>query len=1108
MYNTIKLYETEYPYMLYLWSENLDPQEEWEIWCYVCVTYGLVSSGNVTTAALRRIATIFKDRYPLAYVTLLSHTYMDDISEGANSHEEAKEILRQIESVIPNAGFKLKVSCMTGEQPTEKASPDGIYTSFCGYKWACLPDLMRIGFCEVNFNVKRRGAKPANIEPVDTVPKVEKLIDATSLTRRKILGKVMELFDVIGIVEPIKAKLKIDMKLLLDYDYDVVLPEDLQVLWKENIVLIHQAKDIDFPRSFIPAGVKSKDIHLVATCDAATSMCGTAIYAVVRQDDGKFIANLVTARSKSCSMTIPRNELDSIVLASETLFCVLKTLGDRAGDYHILTDSSIALAWVKNDHKPLKQYVFNRVLHIRRLVNIDKLFHIAGEENPSDILTRSSKIDLEDLGLHGKWQQGPEWLRSPIHDWPIKSYEEICVTDNDSYEKEFVHVPSLNHVDLSWNFSEDCCQTSSSAESCHCSYNQNCCYCLTSTFTKSCNMVLDRSQAPTISFTDLSQSLVISQIFSYTRIGMSVEEINGQFPEEFYIIQDVFSEKSSERLFYNLTKGKEPMFPVDFVRFGFSKSMRIIAYCVRFFTRARHLGHQRRVEYSSNCHLCRLQSRPGNLPKCFESLQVSNPLGVKGCVTSQYDMYIAWRLVCKQATVEVKLRSSTIQLEGYELGEDGILYSGGRLSHPTSISKENPLSTTFNFVKPVAMVESSLVYSLVMHLHWQEMHPGVERLVFMTLQILHVPNLRKLVKYIRKTCLRCKYLLKKTLRVEVGNQNKLALKVAPVFSACQMDIAYSAGFTAYEVRVRATKPVYLLILVCMATSAVSVEPMGDMTTESIILALEAHSSRYGWMKYLFPDLQSSFTKLNDLRISYKDLKGCLHKDKQVVLEFSSPIHHSEHGKVESRVRLVKDLLEKSGEKGFRHSFLEWSTICKRISSTLNSLPIARSEDTRNPMDFDVFGLITPNSFIQGYNRDRAIEGSCCLVGTKTQMLDIVNETREFLEAELLAHIHRFIPSSQSRKNDSLPEIGSVVIFVMKDNARSRNIVWKYGRIIATRVDGRAGKIRIVYRNHNESMFRELDRHLSDVCLISSIDDIAFNTEEHRLAMKIQGGYSD
>ena len=82
MYNTIKLYPSEYPYSLYLWSDIQDPNEEIQIWLYVVVTYGVVSSGDITTAALRRIASMFKRRFPAAFEILTKFTYMDDISHG------------------------------------------------------------------------------------------------------------------------------------------------------------------------------------------------------------------------------------------------------------------------------------------------------------------------------------------------------------------------------------------------------------------------------------------------------------------------------------------------------------------------------------------------------------------------------------------------------------------------------------------------------------------------------------------------------------------------------------------------------------------------------------------------------------------------------------------------------------------------------------------------------------------------------------------------------------------------------------------------------------------------------------------------------------------
>ena len=91
-------------------------------------------------------------------------------------------------------------------------------------------------FSEVNFNPKLRGAKKPN----------EELVDSVQLTRHMCLSKVMELYDAIGVVAVIKAKLKLDMKEVTIFEFEV-LPENLQEVWKKNITLIHQAKGIKFP---------------------------------------------------------------------------------------------------------------------------------------------------------------------------------------------------------------------------------------------------------------------------------------------------------------------------------------------------------------------------------------------------------------------------------------------------------------------------------------------------------------------------------------------------------------------------------------------------------------------------------------------------------------------------------------------------------------------------------------------------------------------------------------------------------------------------------------------------------------------------------------------
>ena len=64
------------------------------------------------------------------------------------------------------------------------------------------------------------------------------------------------------------------------------------------------------------------DLRIIVVADAAASSCGCAIYAGAEKHDGSFSCNLVLAKSKMVHGTIPRNELEGVVLAAESALMV------------------------------------------------------------------------------------------------------------------------------------------------------------------------------------------------------------------------------------------------------------------------------------------------------------------------------------------------------------------------------------------------------------------------------------------------------------------------------------------------------------------------------------------------------------------------------------------------------------------------------------------------------------------------------------------------------------------------------------------------------------------------------------------------------------------
>ena len=75
------------------------------------------------------------------------------------------------------------------------------------------------------------------------------------------------------------------------------------------------------------------------------------------------------------------------------------------------TDSQVSLAWIKAVKKEFKTFVQNRVLAIRKNVDLNKWFYCRSEENAADATTRSITKEVS------TWLSGPDILRnSPVSD--------------------------------------------------------------------------------------------------------------------------------------------------------------------------------------------------------------------------------------------------------------------------------------------------------------------------------------------------------------------------------------------------------------------------------------------------------------------------------------------------------------------------------------------------------------------------------------------------------------------------------------------------------------------------------------------------------------------
>ena len=1063
MFNTLRMTPEMLRFSLYLFSETLDPLEEIQEWVYVSLMYGIKSSSNLATCGLRKTADLKKDELPLAHDVIYSKTYMDDSGGGANTPEKLNRIINELLEVLPLGGFAIKIVTKSGEPPGEKASSDGVTSSFGGYSWKTVADSMMYKSSDLNFNIKRRGFKKPNEKPLVTQSDVRELIGTINLTRRNLLGKVLEQFDLVGLFEPLKVRYKMSLHLLAGKDYDEAVEGALREEWTENLMLMHMSRDLECPRSVIPMDASNPDdLELICCSDAATSMCGAALYLRVKLKSGGYSVKLLTARSKTTRLSIPRNELLGCMLASETAFIAVKALEGRVKKVIFVTDSAIALCWLNNIDLKLKQFVYARVQHCRRLIGDHSFYHIPGALNPADLVTRGS-CQLEDVEPGSIWQEGADWMRLEVSEMPIRSYSQVCADltpqDVDTVEKE-IH-PTIPGVNLVRHPVLD------ELESCFC------------------------VQAFDSDILNTAKTVCTGSCQKPDHIVSSMEAVCPAVN----IVRSETSEGKDVSIFSSKVVESKVEYPVDFIKFGFRKSFLILAYVQRFLTKLRHSVHQKKgVEDCSKCPLCRVKRLVSE--RQFTKLSEKFKPVHTGATCTSLDFHLAWKVLCRLGTQEVKehYKSTPSKLSRYH-EKDQILYGAGCLEYPDMrIEIETPVHSV-DFVKPVFLNSSVITFSLALHIHWDPSfcpHSGVSRTGTFLARIIHVSNVAKIIKFIRESCCRCRYLLKKHYLPLGTNQSVFSLMRAPPFFAMMVDIVM--GYVAHDsVRLRVTKDCYFLVQVCLTTGATSIGVMEDLSTSSVVLALTRTGNRYGLPKYALFDCQSSFKSLENAKFSFKDLQGKLWVDQEMVLDFSTPHAHQEHGRVEAKVKVLKEFLMKSGELGRRHSFIQWETIVSSVSSFINGLPVCSNSDDHGGTYGDL-NLITPNLLLIGRNNARSPEGFVSFTTNPGKALKNIAETNQLIYDLLGQFIARFIPGKRFT-NSRPPEVNDIVLCLMKEAQRTRNCVYKFGRIIEVFLDGRPNKVLIEYQNSTECTKRRVERNVQNLVLILSVNEISLNSYE-------------
>ena len=421
LYNMLHLTDQALPYSLFLFDPSLNAANAPKVWVMQRAWYGVTSTGNQSGVALEELASLLSESHPRAQQPLTADRYVDDIASGADSVEERELQIEETRSCLAAGGFSLKFVAKSGHLPPDGSSSDGKTVSCLGMAWETREELLGPMLAPMNLQRKVRGQKAAPERDVTTREGLASAFADGLITKSAVLSRMAEFYDPAGWWEPLRLQLKLLFHELVSLDWNDPVPDEFQKDWIEAFLVMEKSRALRIPRCVVPESADPNwRVRLICLADAAEGAGGCAIYGGVELPDGTYSCRLLLAKSRLMKQSVPRNELEAILLMSDAALEVAHSLGDRVGEVLFYTDSAVALCWVLNTRKRLRMFVHNRVRSIRhaikQVINGEEhlpLFHIDGQSNLADRLTKPESLRQLDIGIDSLWQNGLDWMRLP-----------------------------------------------------------------------------------------------------------------------------------------------------------------------------------------------------------------------------------------------------------------------------------------------------------------------------------------------------------------------------------------------------------------------------------------------------------------------------------------------------------------------------------------------------------------------------------------------------------------------------------------------------------------------------------------------------------------------
>lgn len=405
------------------------------------------------------------------------------------------------------------------------------------------------------------------------------------------------------------------------------------------------------------------------------------------------------------------------------------------------------------------------------------------------------------------------------------------------------------------------------------------------------------------------------------------------------------------------------------------------------------------------------------------------------------------------------------------LVSNGVLRVGGRLRNAP---------VTYNQRHPMILPDRHPLTDLILKFyHLSNLHAGPQ---LMTAAVrerfwpLRVRNLARQVVHSCIKCFRCKPEVMEQLMGELPPE-----RVTPTFAFLRTGVDYCGPFRYRAVPRGAPVKSYIAIFVCLATKAVHVECVADLTSNSFIAALRRFVARRGKPELIECDNALNFRgakrELDELvRLfgsqQHQHLVASSCADDGIAFKFIPPRSPNFGGLWEAAVKSLKKHLRTTlGNVILSQD--DFATLITQIEACLNSRPLTQL--TADPDDLEV---LTPGHFL--VHRPLVAVSEPSLEGIPMNRLHRWQQTQEYLrriwkqwQSDYLSGLQPRTRWSQLRDNVKV----DTMVLLKDDNLPP--LKWRLGRVTQV-FRGDDNHIRVVTVRTKDGEFR---RAITKICVL-------------------------